>query len=272
MSNNSADELPGMQLTSREDDMNNDLPSLLEGVDLTQYDNNALVRFLDIEIPPEDTSKLLDTCINYTDLLPPANTSYNPLETNIQSNYLTEPNVLDVESLPLFQPDTPNLHQNLHQSQLIDHLVSECVAPAAGPPQVCVNAGINQVVTPTTVSTLATCVSQVRTKTNKQRRKQDAADAPKIKAQRKRRPRKPKVYEREDPFEDPAEERRRLNAINAKKNRDYKKKALQELDEKVQAVTQEKDKLEKEVEELKQREQQLREELASRYGVILPYL
>ncbi|XP_068219922.1 uncharacterized protein [Palaemon carinicauda] len=78
---------------------------------------------------------------------------------------------------------------------------------------------------------------------------------------RRQRVKKPKKYEIMEELVDPLEEKKRLNAINAKKNRDRKKDKLKDLGERVDAVTRERDMLRKEVEELKKREKQLREAL-----------
>jgi len=59
---------------------------------------------------------------------------------------------------------------------------------------------------------------------------------------RKREP-KVKLYEREEPMSDPEEEKKRQNAINAKKNRDKQKTRLQELETLVKALTTERDAL-----------------------------
>lgn len=55
---------------------------------------------------------------------------------------------------------------------------------------------------------------------------------------------KPKLYEREEPLSDPEEEKKRQNAINAKKNRDKQKNKMQDLDAQVNALTAERDSLE----------------------------
>jgi len=59
---------------------------------------------------------------------------------------------------------------------------------------------------------------------------------------RKREP-KVKLYEREEPMSDPEEEKKRQNAINAKKNRDKQKTRLQELETLVKSLTAERDAL-----------------------------
>jgi len=63
------------------------------------------------------------------------------------------------------------------------------------------------------------------------------------KAPRRRRELKAKLYEREEPLSDPEEEKKRQNAINAKKNRDKQKNRLQELDALVKSLTTERDTL-----------------------------
>jgi len=63
------------------------------------------------------------------------------------------------------------------------------------------------------------------------------------KAPRRRRDPKPKLYQRDEPLSDPEEEKKRLNAINAKKNRDKQKNRLQELEILVKSLTDERDAL-----------------------------
>jgi len=58
---------------------------------------------------------------------------------------------------------------------------------------------------------------------------------------RKPREKKVKLYERTEPFASPEKERQRLNAINAKVNRDKKKNERQELENQVKTLTTERD-------------------------------
>jgi len=60
---------------------------------------------------------------------------------------------------------------------------------------------------------------------------------------RRRREPKAKIYEIEVPMSDPEEEKKRQNAINAKKNRDKQKNRLQELEILVNTLTSERDAL-----------------------------
>lgn len=63
------------------------------------------------------------------------------------------------------------------------------------------------------------------------------------KAPRRRREPTQKLYQREEPLLNPEEEKKRLNAINAKKNRDKQKNRLQELEILVKSLTDERDTL-----------------------------
>jgi len=54
---------------------------------------------------------------------------------------------------------------------------------------------------------------------------------------------KPKLYQREEPLSDPEEEKKRQNAINAKKNRDKQKNRMQDLESQVTSLTSERDSL-----------------------------
>jgi len=73
---------------------------------------------------------------------------------------------------------------------------------------------------------------------NQDDRKSNAGKTP-----RRRRELKPKLYQREEPLSDPEEEKKRMNAINAKKNRDKQKNRLQELENLVKSLTSERDAL-----------------------------
>merc|ERR1719507_1310977 len=61
---------------------------------------------------------------------------------------------------------------------------------------------------------------------------------------------KQKLYEME-PLKDPVAERNRLNALNAKKNRDRKKQQLQEADEEISRLREENDDLREEGDRIK---------------------
>jgi len=61
---------------------------------------------------------------------------------------------------------------------------------------------------------------------------------------------KQKLYEME-PLNDPVAERNRLNALNAKKNRDRKKQQLQEADEEISRLREENDDLRAEGDRIK---------------------
>merc|ERR1712126_225698 len=63
------------------------------------------------------------------------------------------------------------------------------------------------------------------------------------KTSRRKRERKVKLYERDEPLSDPEEEKKRLNAINAKANRDKHKNKLNMLEEQVKSLTAERDAL-----------------------------
>jgi len=63
------------------------------------------------------------------------------------------------------------------------------------------------------------------------------------KVSKRRRELKVKLYERDEPLSNPEEEKKRQNAINAKKNRDKQKNKLQELETQVTSLTTERDSL-----------------------------
>jgi len=72
---------------------------------------------------------------------------------------------------------------------------------------------------------------------------QDTRSSAGGKVSRRRRELKVKLYERDEPLSDPEEEKKRQNAINAKKNRDKQKNKLQELQNQVNTLTTERDSL-----------------------------
>jgi len=63
------------------------------------------------------------------------------------------------------------------------------------------------------------------------------------KATKRRKELKTKLYERDEPLSDPEEEKKRQNAINAKKNRDKQKNRMTELENQVNALTAERNSL-----------------------------
>ncbi|XP_045598319.2 uncharacterized protein [Procambarus clarkii] len=79
---------------------------------------------------------------------------------------------------------------------------------------------------------------------------------------RRRRPKKVKVYEIETPFEDEEQERKRKNAMNAKRHRDMQKKNMEELRKQLDTVNAEKKSLQQEVQQLRQRETTLLQQLS----------
>lgn len=87
----------------------------------------------------------------------------------------------------------------------------------------------------------------------------------------RRRPRVPKVYDRTEPFADPELEKKRLNAISAKKNRELKKEQSATMKKKLENAMREKDELQRELREMKLREEALRTELEKK-GVTFPCL
>ncbi|KAG7155840.1 uncharacterized protein LOC121854452 [Homarus americanus] len=238
------------------------------GQDLQELDNNTLVTVLGLNPSPEEcTNKLLDECLHYTDLLPSTPIAFSPQDVSTTvhpTTYITDPHHLDCVTYT--QPVTLTLddYQGL---EFIENLVTVSQAPEAVTPQEPCVSTTSESSTPATPATLSPPSDSEGPTTRRRRRQQDIT---KVKAPRQRRPKKTKIYEREDPFEDPVAEKRRQNAINAKKNRDNKKKLLEDLDDKVAAVTRERDDLEQEVKQLRQREQELRQELMSRYGVTFP--
>jgi len=90
--------------------------------------------------------------------------------------------------------------------------------------------------------------------------------------------RKRKLYEME-PLADPVAERNRLNALNAKKNRDRKKQQLQLAEEEIDKLKEENDELRAESENVKDQLDEARRELAllkqmfkARNGSLPPFL
>ncbi|XP_068230223.1 uncharacterized protein [Palaemon carinicauda] len=72
---------------------------------------------------------------------------------------------------------------------------------------------------------------------------------------------KPKVYEITQPFEDKEMERKRLNAVNAKRHRDMQKEARERDVRELQEVKNERDMLKKQVEELRKSEALLKKQM-----------
>lgn len=70
-----------------------------------------------------------------------------------------------------------------------------------------------------------------------------------------------KLYERKERFDDPVQEKKRIDAINSKKNRDRRAAELSELREKVERYTRHRDALLRDVQILRQREADLQRHL-----------
>lgn len=87
------------------------------------------------------------------------------------------------------------------------------------------------------------------------------------KARRAPRVKRTKLYEQTEKFDDPVKEKRRLDAINSKKNRDLKKATLAELRRQVEEYMVQRDQLQQEVEALKQREAELTQQLQARHAL-----
>lgn len=73
--------------------------------------------------------------------------------------------------------------------------------------------------------------------------------------------RKRKIYEIDEPLEDKEQERKRLNAVNAKRHRDLQKQAKEVLSEQLETVKVERDSLKREVEALRMKEVELSQQL-----------
>ncbi|XP_064104811.1 uncharacterized protein LOC135214447 [Macrobrachium nipponense] len=72
---------------------------------------------------------------------------------------------------------------------------------------------------------------------------------------------RPKVYEINQPFENKEQERKRLNAVNAKRHRDMQKAAREAMEHQLQEVKTERDMLKKQVEDLQQREALIKKQM-----------
>lgn len=72
---------------------------------------------------------------------------------------------------------------------------------------------------------------------------------------------KQKIYEIAQPFENKEQERKRLNAVNAKRHRDMQKQAKESMEKQLQEVKNERDLLKKQVKELQEREALIRKQM-----------
>nr|XP_053630254.1 uncharacterized protein LOC128686965 [Cherax quadricarinatus]XP_053630255.1 uncharacterized protein LOC128686965 [Cherax quadricarinatus] len=93
-------------------------------------------------------------------------------------------------------------------------------------------------------------------KRGRKRKSQDEA-----RPSRRRRPKKPKVYEIETPFENEELERKRKNAQNAKRHRDLQKQRLLDMQKALDTVTAEKNGLQEEVRQLRQEQARLMQQI-----------
>ncbi|XP_071513095.1 uncharacterized protein [Panulirus ornatus] len=218
-------------------------------INIHDMDIVTLVNVLGITPSEDDRSKLLEEPGTYMDLLPPVPEASHGQSVSVQNK------IVDLEDMQCDQPQPVTLHREQGR-EFLEQLVSACqsdsiqASQTASPP--------SQDVTPDN--------------TKKRRRQNNAATNPARARQPKRRKQKPvKKYELKETLEDPVEEKKRLNAINSKKNRDSKKQQLAELDERVKKVTAERNKLEVEVQQLREREEELRKAIgSSRWHLISP--
>lgn len=90
------------------------------------------------------------------------------------------------------------------------------------------------------------------------------------KARRPPKSKRNKLYEQTEKLDDPILEKRRLDAINSKKNRDRRKESLTQLRQQVEEFTAQRNKLQQDVEYMRQREAQLQQQL--RAGPALTHL
>lgn len=90
-------------------------------------------------------------------------------------------------------------------------------------------------------------------------------------ARSRRRNKKSKAYEREEPFANMNDEKKRLNAINAKKNRDLKKLQYEQMKKNLEDAIKEKNALLEDLKRMRQHEEKLRTELEKK-GIEFPCL
>lgn len=90
-------------------------------------------------------------------------------------------------------------------------------------------------------------------------------------AKSRRRVKKSKAYERVEPYSDMDAEKKRINAINAKKNRDQKKQQYEEMKKNLEDAISERNALLQDLKKMKQHEEMLRTELEKK-GIEFPCL
>lgn len=79
-----------------------------------------------------------------------------------------------------------------------------------------------------------------------------------------------KLYDVQEPFDDPVQEKKRQDAINSKKNRERKKKEMEDLRRRVEEAKNRRDTLRKEVAALRIREAELMARLRSQPATLQP--
>ncbi|KAK7071319.1 hypothetical protein SK128_000225 [Halocaridina rubra] len=238
--------------------------------DLLQYlDDNSLLATLGLEPTlANDNSNVklrADTPYNYTELAPLtplpvgslSDNTYYTIDTEAPINNPLEPLQLNSTTY-LSSPDIGNCENISQDTSVIIVSSSEC---ETDPP---VSIAFKEPLLESDPAVIDTSGSVPQNECNSK------AETPPKKRRRRNRPRKEKVYEISEPLQDPLKEKQRLNAINAKKNRDKKRDQLKNLDFRVKTVTRERDLLRAEVEMLRKRENELRRQFQEKYNRSLP--
>ncbi|XP_068230221.1 uncharacterized protein [Palaemon carinicauda] len=197
--------------------------------------------------------------INGLEDVPPG--SVDAVKVTVEDSYMYPENELSIKDLITMNPADVNLLAPPAYETTIGSPYSPCSSETSTSSYDNLNSLLNgsvpsptaseeiisQMVSPANVS------SAGKRKRGRKPKSDSGANLPKAK--------KPKVYEIDQPFEDKEMERKRLNAVNAKRHRDMQKEAREKAEMQLLVVKNERDMLKKQVEELQRSEALLKKQM-----------
>ncbi|KAK7077042.1 hypothetical protein SK128_016806 [Halocaridina rubra] len=196
--------------------------------------NHSTIDYDVLKLAPETT---------YTDLLP-VGPQYQEIghapsvfNTDEGSSSVPSPSVSESVFSPVPSPYSPTLLPLETSSDFLQSSIEDCITLVVSPSEV---------------------VSEPnKAPTGKKRGRKPKAEKALHEIQNTKKMKKTKVYEITQPFTDMQLERKRLNAVNAKRHRDLQKQVKENLEKQLQDVKTERDHLKDVVETLRAREAEL---------------
>lgn len=237
-------------------------------------DGLDFVRYLGLD-PPVETKSLDDNYV-LTDLLP-SSSEPPSLSSAVPSIFDDD---LSTDCLPVIQEAQVDMFIN---GIVQDRANSNSGEPESLPPEGgVISGGHPQEVTPAVSGGSAKGSKRAAPSRRSQPARKSSASSPltpstnpssasSSSARPRRRNKKSKAYERKEPFADMDAEKRRINAINAKKNRDLKKSHYEKMKKDLDDAISERNALLEDLKRMRQHEEMLRTELEKK-GIEFPCL